>query len=662
MWPDSGEQQASTNLRNLLHQIRSNSPMLASLLDTTPPTLRLLVPDDRVDVANFFRLVSDARAGSPETVKVLRRIAAMQPDLPSPADDDEVMREIATRLRAEFTWAMARLVELTAESGELTDAIRFCERLIDLDPLNESAHQRYISLLLAAGDAARAIRAYHRCAGLLADELGISPSPETARLYRRALGQPTSAEPRAVYPPLSSRGDFVGRVRELELMRSVLADTVDGHTSFVLVTGDPGVGKSRLVDEFIRGQDSTACAIAVTLTDEGLPYSSLAQILTAVAVPGADEVHAALEAVRPPQAHAPIPRETIHRLAQEALFSDGRTLVLVLDEFPRIDAESRAFLRTLITDRSRALLVIALARPEELETGSELLTLIDRLRTETDYHQIELEPFSADETQLLAQRAAGRRLSGVEAQRWYRETEGNALFIVEYARMAPDGELGAAQLSPKILGLIRLRLARLRPTTRELAELASVIGRSFDVEVLNLAAPMRDVAFIDALDELWSRRLIRERGSSNYEFSHDKIREALYDSLPPARRMHLHQEIAQALQQVSRNDESDSMSALLGAHFERGGMVRRAVGEYTRAARLSERVGAAEKTAAFAHLAIKALRKLREGRARDRDELELRTLLSSALTALGQDAAENEERLERLRLRLGDSFEDDDEG
>jgi hypothetical protein len=119
------------------------------------------------------------------------------------------------------------------------------------------------------------------------------------------------------------------------------------------------------------------------------------------------------------------------------------------------------------------------------------------------------------------------------------ETEGNPLFVVETLRA------GAA--SPRLQSVIEARLARLSAAARDIATLAAAIGREFTADVLGRATGLSDDALVGPLDELWRRRIVRDRAPDGYDFTHDRIREVAYRSLGPAERRRAHLRIARAL-------------------------------------------------------------------------------------------------------------------
>ena len=166
---------------------------------------------------------------------------------------DEWLADKRERLAGLHADALERLARLQEHDRRWPEAIRCAERLVALDPLREESHRLLIELCQASGDRARAVRAYHACAATLERELGIAPSPGTRAAYE-SLALPPIRHPRArVSAPTGTRvpstSPFVARVDEQAQLAAVWGAAASGHAQLVLVTGEPGVGKTRLVDE-----------------------------------------------------------------------------------------------------------------------------------------------------------------------------------------------------------------------------------------------------------------------------------------------------------------------------------------------------------------------------------------------------------------------------
>lgn len=257
LWPDSTEAQARTNLRHVLHRLRHTLPDADRYLEVTSRTLRWRreVPL-WLDVAAF----EDAL----ERGALREAVDAYTGDLLLGSYDDWVLVERA-RLQRRLIDALEQLCAELEARGEHADALRYAERLLRADPLREDTYRLLMRLHDARGDRARALRAYHACTATLERELGVGPSTATRNEYEALLpGAPhADAEERATAPGL------IGRSAERARVTALWRDCERGGARLLLVTGEAGIGKSRLVDEL-----RSSCAHRGVVVAEARSYAA----------------------------------------------------------------------------------------------------------------------------------------------------------------------------------------------------------------------------------------------------------------------------------------------------------------------------------------------------------------------------------------------------
>ncbi|MCB8969171.1 MAG: hypothetical protein H6660_20015, partial [Ardenticatenaceae bacterium] len=224
-----------------------------------------------------------------------------------------------------------------------------------------------------------------------------------------------------------------------------------------------------------------------------------------------------------------------------------------------------------------------------------------------------------------------------EAEWLYAETEGNPLFVVEMARTGlqrRESESSAAitSLPDKVRLVLEMRLAQLSSTARELCELAATIGRSFTFDLLAAACNQDEESLVTGLDELWQRRIVRERGTDEYDFSHDKLRQATYAALGMARRRLLHGRIIKALETLHAHD-LDSVSGKIAVHCEAIGQFTRAISYFKRAAKVSQKIYANQETLQYLNCAIALLP---QGDIDESSRFQLYEQLGDVLETIGQ--------------------------
>jgi DNA-binding SARP family transcriptional activator len=658
LWPDSTEAQARTNLRHVLHTLRHALPDPDRWLAVTPRTLQWR-PDAPcwLDVAAFEEALARADSDSAE-----ERIAALREASELYAGDllqgsyDEWLLDERDRLRQRYLEALARLTMLLEARREYGEAILCAEQLLRHDPLHEETYRLLMRLHDARGNRARALRVYHDCTATLERELGVAPSAATREVYEALL--PAEAEAAAVEPPDGRVGgaSLVGRAVEWTSLTTLWRAAESGHAQLALVSGEPGIGKTRLVEELRSWcvERRAVTAVARSYPAEGaLAYAPIVTWLRSPALEVRVErltgaYRAELARLLPelgaeaPERATPEPlsaseqRRRLFDAVIRVLLAAGGPLLLVADDLQWTDPETLQFLHYLLRTAPEArLLVAATARREEIGASHPLHDLVAGLRLLGRITEIPVDRLGPEETALLAARVAGRPLVPADAAELHAETEGNPLFVVEALRA---GWASASEprrwLTPRVQAVIESRLGQLSPPARELVEIAAAIGREFTPDALACAAGIGEDALVRGLDELWRRRIIREQGAHAYDFSHDKIREVAYLQLSPARRRLLHHSIALGLEQLHAADP-DAVSSQIAAQWEHAGKVDRAIAWHQRAAHAAQQRHASADAARLLGRALDLLRTLPETVERDAREMEILAALPAPLWVEG---------------------------
>jgi DNA-binding SARP family transcriptional activator len=660
LWPGSTEGQAQTNLRKVLHNLRRALPGAGSLIEVGPRTLRWREDAPLwLDVEHFERAVAEGRLEDAVETYTGELLEGRY---------DEWLVDERERLAGLYLEALERLARQHERRRRWPEAIRCAERLAAQDPLREGSHRLVMQLCSASGDRARAVRAYHVCATTLERELGIEPSPETRAIYESLVatappgaGLPEAA-PAARAPASAARttapgmAPFVGRADEQARLAAAWRAAASGHAQLVLVTGEAGVGKTRLVDEL------RAHAGAVTVEGRAYPAEGPLAYGVATAWLRSQPVAARLSRLDRPHltelarllpelaAHAPPPeplpaaelRRRLFAAIARAVLAAGVPLLLIADDVQWADAQSLRLIHYLLrTVPSARLLVAATARREELDEGHPLADLATGLRALGRFTEIGLGRLGRDDTALLATRITGAPLDAAGLERLYGDSEGNPLFVVEALR--PDAPTAA----PKVQAVIAGRLARLSPPAAALAGVAAAIGRAFTADVLAAATELDGQAFVTALDELWRHGIVRAHGPSAYDFSHGRIRDAAYATLSPPRRRQAHLTVAQALER-----SEDAAPAALALHYENAGATAEAVRWHERAAETAQWLHAHAEAVHAVERALALSENLPPGPNTAQLQLRLLTALPAPLLALEGYASERIYQVHTRALQL----------
>lgn len=646
LWPDSDESQARTNLRKLLHDLRHALPEAERFVEIGNETVRWITTGpSAVDVVKFRDAIA---AGDVELAARL-----YSGDLLVGCYDDWVLEERA-KLRNEAHDILVRLIGDTAQRGDHEATLRHAQRAIELEPTDEFAVQSQMDAWLALGDRSAALRAYHRYAQALERDLGLAPGDALAARYRelRVESAGREAEPG---DDSSSVADspFVGRKLELQQLIETWKLARENGARLLLISGEAGIGKSRLAQEFGRQIRAEGYPVASARAYEAagrLAWGPVVDLLRADALRGhldnleaswrselarlLPELLASTRSPAPIPASDPAQRHRLFDAVSHAIVADNSPRLLIIDDLQWCDAETIELIGFVVQSRSTApILIIGTVRSEEIPEAHPVVGLVDSLMHEHTVTTMPLDRFDERTTAKLAARMrAEETIDAKLATRIWNETEGNPLFIVETLRAGIAADDSQTVVTPTMVAVLRARLDQLTDGARRIAEVAAVIGQPFAVGLLAAASGIDDDEIVDRVDELWRRRIIRDQGFQ-YDFSHDKLRAVALELIGPARRRQYHAAVAAAIAREAQDDFA-AASPRLAAHYDQAAMIEPAIEAYRVAGARAVSVSALDEAIARFRRALDLLADLPPSTARDRLELEIRIALGSPLVAV----------------------------
>jgi DNA-binding SARP family transcriptional activator len=613
LWGDTRDRQARQSLRQTLVRVRrALSGSRRSAIVVQGDTITLNPSALRVDVAEFERLV---RRGTADALEAATRLYpgplldGCRVDAPAFEGWLEAER---TRLHELAITALRRLLARHERTGRVDAAIDAAGRLLGLDPLQEDIHRTLMRLYARQGRRAAALRQYQACVAIQQKELGVEPEDDTRRLYLEILQRRAPSPRRGAATVLASpRGTrstaeapLVGRAAELARLQQHLRAARYGRGRVVVVTGEPGIGKSRLAEELATTASNAGVHVLVGRTyesDHALPFRSWMDALRTGRVvsallaghAGSRPVRAELARLFPElsggDAPPPITAESHVRLfeAIDALLAElarQGPLVLILEDLHWAD-EMTLWLLAFVARRvaDRPLLLLGTLREDE-ETPAWRRTL-GELTGLGHFDHVVLgalsEAATADLVRALA-RTDRRDAHLTETVRTvWTLSEGSPFVIVETVRAWRDGQLPApadGALPQRVRDMITARLDRLSPRAHELARVAAGFTRDFEFAVLQRAAGFGRRETAEALEELVRRRILDAVGD-RFDYTHERIRQAVYRGLLGPRRQAIHAAIGDALEAVYAG-QLDQLYDRLAYHFARADDPARAL-QYT---------------------------------------------------------------------------------
>src|SRR5215469_12089244 len=380
-------------------------------------------------------------------------------------------------------------------------------------------------------------------------------------------------------------GSFVGRERELAELRAGLADVTASHGHLFLLSGEPGIGKTRLAEEMSNEASSRGMRVLWGRCWEGggaPAYWPLIQILRAAVGdrdseqlqtllgPNATEIarlipelKSSLPALETSQA------TTDSESARFLLFDSVATLLknlalkgpllVVVDDLHDADQPSLQMLRFIARIiKDVPLLIVGTYRDAEVKNSPELGKLVGDLLREGQ--PLPLTGLSKGEVGELIASRTGRVVDEGMVADLYRATDGNALYVEGVARLLESDRTAIDRLRFKIPDgvreSIRSQLAALSDEANSLLSIASVIGTEFDTRLLERVSQYVAEQVVERIDEAIRIGVLRSTtpGSTRQQFAHALIREVLYDDLAANRRLELHRGIGAAIEELYKDD------------------------------------------------------------------------------------------------------------
>lgn len=662
-WSDRVDAAGRRNLRKLLHRARRE----VGGVETEGDRVRWLV---ETDVRAWREALDES--------DVLRALAMVTGSLLEGLDVN-VTVEFGEWLETERRQTQRRLsdavvvrcMELEQDAPE--DAIALAAALSELDPLDERAVQCSLRALANAGRTDALEPTYRAFADRLALELGGEPLETTVALSRPSVSAPEAGDaippPVTAWPPPVSAPwgttSFVGRRPELAQLDESLARALAGQGSVVAIEGEAGVGKTRLIEHFLSRAPAGVARFAANCYERDLS-APLEPIRTALGVWDEAAPARPVEDLRfgttEPRDRGNVLRALTARLLAAGAEHEGA--ILFIDDLQWADAATLEFLAyAAIRLQDEPVLILVSHRREDRD-------VLERWRAQLSERRairvIGVGRFDGDQTRALVAEvfdAADRELDRFAAY-VHGESEGNPFYVLEYLRWLRDGEfieldetrrisaaswalIEQAAVPESIRSLISARYRALGEQARGVLDVAAVIGRGFDFGLLAVVAEREPLALWSTMEPLLAAGLLVSLPDGTYAFSHDKLRETVYESLGPPVRRSLHARSAAALR------DAGAGAAELAHHDLRAERWSDAYASLLAAARSAEAETALEVALQGYRRMLGLLDRLDDP---DRRRFEVLQAIERLLEVLGRQPEwiDTIERLSVLARRLGD--------
>jgi predicted ATPase len=584
-----------------------------------------------VDLERFAELVA-----GPEDLDRLQEAAALRRGEPLvEVRYEDWATPIRSRIQREWRVLCLRLGNLYRARGVAETALRWFDRALEENALDEEALEAVLQVLIAAGRAPEALRRYQQYAALLESDMGVVPGQSlravVAQLQNTRADPPPVqvGDPVAVVPsyPLPLDGALVGREAE---MRAILENLPANHPlpaaeqqrgashRLVLLAGEAGVGKTRMLAEVARraGERTLLTLAGGCYEQEGrLPYGPLHDALLDVVRTQPEPVLRAYSGDLLPDiarivpelrlrlgdgesgAHEESGDQRLRLFAAVAVLVERmageRRLVVLLDDLQWADSATMQLLHYLVRQpQLDGVLFVGAYRADEVAPDAPLAELLTEVQQGHGAGQqvkvVALAPLDQAGTGLLLHDRLGDACSGSLTEAIQGASGGNPFFALQIlALLREEGRLARVKgvwqlagepdidLPPSVRETVARRLRGLGPQESEVLRIAAVLGRVFAHRALEAAWDGDADELCAALDPLIAARLLQERAGS-YAFPQPLLREVVYDRIPLHRRRQLHRRAGLALQDMYGDREAEHV-AELAWHFLQADDAQRAL-------------------------------------------------------------------------------------
>lgn len=563
---------------------------------------------DVLDLAVFRSHVAAAQLGlrAGDRCRALAEYTAALSLWRGVAGDGFVHGPLAVSLFAdvngEFVDACVAASELALSPGQAARLLPALRLAAAIEPLNEPIHAAWIGLLAGADRQADALNVYHSIRTRLATELGVDPGSALDSAYQRVLhqsGRPpavvVTSKPAEPQGPRGQREAFVGRSRELAVLKATLDRAGRGHGGSVFVEGEPGVGKSRLLEEFSRSAAGRgACVVRGRCWDQqGAPALwPWVEIVGGLVdeLPDADRggwVSGRLAALFDLSGAAPALTvrvtgnnrftlaEGIEALVHEV--SSRQPVVVIIDDLQWADRPTLEVLAHLASRCAAGVLLVGAFRDSAPPPGVGLTGVLGAASSAGGHRRVRLDRFTAPEVAEFVGREYGAEMADRHAGGIFARTAGNAFFVQELARLLAQSLSGAdacaGDVPSTVRDVIRHRMAGLTGDESRLLHIASIMGRSGSLRLLAAAADLEIGACLELLESAQDLGLVELRPGSlhSFGFVHDIVRESIEATLSPRCAARVHLQVADAIESAPADVEAGP--ELAAYHLWRAGVL-----------------------------------------------------------------------------------------
>lgn len=598
LWGDVDEDIAKKNLRNAVYSIKKifNEEIIVSpkrsLLMLNPSIdfqcdIYKFLSKEELEYENGFYESNGLKGVCKSKIEEEDAIKAYRGEFLEGfyVKDAEIFEEWMIQEREQFkekyinklTKAIGRFMK----KKDINSAKSCCKRLFYVDDFNEQAYRSLMNIYMEEGKYGKAVYTYNVLKEKLKNELAVLPDEETEKLYKEITDRKKTSENSST---CNKKEFFYGRLQEINML-------MDNHEKFIkkdtaksiLIKGDAGIGKTRIVCEFFNKLDTknlylinTNCYQAeeeYILKPWNIVFEKLFKILINENIEISKSVYRVIASIFPTfdieNSYEYIePLEKWDMLKYQAIESaainiinhicNKKRIVLFFDDIQWIDQTSLALIKNIILNlKNNRFMVMFTCRSGYDKKIDDFITFM-RLRNLIS--EIQINPLTSDETIDFARKLLpDYEFSKEEQTRIYLNTEGNVFFLVEYLNNFKDKKHPSI-ISSKMQDILKTRLYNISDNAKRLLSIISIFFDMAKVEEIQGLVGENHLEMMYNLDELQKKGLIKEVYLNNeigITFNHTKMREYVYSELSNFEKNFLHKRAADVIEHNLKNNYQD---------------------------------------------------------------------------------------------------------